>query len=67
MSRFWDALEKSYLITGTATIMFGGTACYIWANGGSPPPELFHLIEILIAAFIGGSTVQRAKAQKIKE
>lgn len=64
MDRFWDALEKSYLITGAALIMFGGTACAIWARGEIVPTELLQVIYALIGAFIGGSAVKRGLAAK---
>lgn len=59
MDRFWDALEKSYLITGASLIMFGGTACYVWATGGQVPNELLQVVSALVGAFIGGSAVKR--------
>ena len=66
MKHFWDALEKSYLITGSSMIMFGGTACYMWATGKTPPNELLHLVGVLLGAFVGGSAVKSALALKAK-
>lgn len=65
MDKFWQAWENSTVITGSLVIMFGATACYMWANGIETPDPLIHLVEVLIGAFIGSratkTAIQRAR------
>lgn len=65
MDKFWDLLDKSVIATGVSLVMFGGTACYLWATGQTVPPELSRLLHVVIGAFIGGSAQKLVARRQI--
>lgn len=73
MSVIGKALEQSTLITGGALLMFGGTACYLWATGQQVPNALLHLVWAVVGVFVGarvqkqGQTLSQTGTPLIQE
>jgi len=47
MQKLYDAFVESTILMGLLIIMFGGTACYMWATGQQVPDALVGLITLL--------------------
>lgn len=46
MERVYNALVESTILMGLLILMFGGTACYMWATGQEVPEALVGLITL---------------------
>lgn len=66
MDRFWDALEKSTLITGTAMLILVLAVCYMGIQGIEVPDLVEYITVALLGLFLGGR-VQKAGALHAKE
>ena len=58
MSKFWDLLDKSVIVSGIVTVALVGVCCYLFAIQ-APVPELLGYALTTILGFFFGSKVQK--------
>ena len=49
--RLLDMMAQSTLTSGAIAMCLVGTACYMWATGGSVPDQLYALLYGVVAFF----------------
>lgn len=67
MNKFWELLEKSVIVSGALTLMFGGAACYMFVMGIEIPELLAFILTSIVSFFFGSKVTAAAyKAQARK-
>lgn len=59
VNKFWDLLKSSVIVQGVVTIMFCGTACYLYATGQEIPESLVYFVSGVIGFFFGAKIQQK--------
>lgn len=63
MSKMDRYLSPTMFLALIALIMFGGTACYMWATTGVAPNELVALVQIIVGAFVGAGIEHNSRGK----
>lgn len=56
MDRFWDALDKSTIVSGALAFGFCGTSCYLAATGQEIPDLVGSATLLILGWFFGAKT-----------
>jgi len=67
VDKFWDALDKSTIMSGVLAVGFCGTACYLAATGQEIPEILGNATLLILGWFFGAKTtnaVNKAVAER---
>lgn len=56
MDTFWTLFKENIIIQASLALMFGATACYLYAAQLPVPMELVALLSVILGYFFGSKT-----------
>jgi len=67
---FWQLFKENVIIQAVLALMFGATACYLYAAEIPVPMELVALLSVILGYFFGSKTqnaVFKAQIRSLEE
>jgi hypothetical protein len=67
VEQFWQLFKENIIIQAVLALMFGGTACYLYAAQHPVPMELVALLSVILGYFFGSKTQSAALKGQIDQ
>jgi len=66
METFWTLFKENVIIQAVLALMFGATACYLYAAQIPVPMELVALLSVILGYFFGSKTQNAVLKSQLK-